>query len=234
MSRTQNSKTARPRKGERKANGPPMKAIKTVEDYMTLKIQRFNPFPLPTRFRTTLPYYEQVNFAAVTTPQVYVFRGNSPYDPNQTGTGAQPVGWDNLITFYESSLCVGSRIEVTVINNTAVPLQFSVCPTTQSSTLSTYEQSMFYNRYVRSGYADGTGRGSSSVKKLIHEMNVFKFLEQPYDRDFEATGQAVAGKQFYWTIAFQTTDTVSPINCSLQFRVYYDVIFHDPKLVALS
>lgn len=235
MSRTNHKIcSSKPNHRRDKARRSLQKAAPKASEFTKLEIQELNPFPLPLRFRNTLPYYQQINFTAVTTPQVYVFRGNAPFDPDQTGTGTQPVGWDNFLTFYETSFCVGSRIEVTVINNMTVPLQYAICPTTQSSTISTYDQTRYYQRFVKRGFVDGTGRGSQSCKSIVSEMAVLQFLQQPYDRDFEATGQANPSKQFYWSFAMQSADQASPISCILQFKILYDTIWHDPKVVALS
>lgn len=44
----------------------------------------------------------------------YVFRGNSPYDPDYTGVGAQPYGFDQLCTaqMYSNYNCPASSIRV--------------------------------------------------------------------------------------------------------------------------
>lgn len=42
----------------------------------------------------------------------YIFRGNSCYDPDYTGTGSQPYGWDELTLIYNRYKVVASQIEI--------------------------------------------------------------------------------------------------------------------------
>ena len=202
-------------------------------DYYRLQIVK-NPFPLPLTLRTTLPYYEQVNLVSSSTPFIYVFRLNGLFDPNQTGSGQQPVGWDNLLTFYNQSFCIGSRIELTVVNNSTTPVQFGVAPTIAASSLSSYDAMTYYNRNPVFGEADGTGRGGKSMCKRMNQQGVLEFYGQPFSTEFMATSQALPSRNAFWTIALQSTDQSTLLNCNLQVRLFYDVIFSSPIPVSLS
>ncbi len=203
-------------------------------DYTRLQITSRSPFPLPLSYRTCLRYYQQVNFSSNSTPFIYVFRANSGYDPDQTGSGSQPVGWDNLLTFYNASFGVGSRVKVTLVNGGTVPIQFGIAPTIASNTISSYDNMRIYGRQTVFGYVDGTTRGSSSLKTIQNEVTTLNFFGQPYDRDFQAQGQALPSKNLFWTIALQTSDQTTLITAQMQVEIYYDIVFSDPLLVALS
>lgn len=187
----------------------------------------------PAHYRCNHIYREQINFTGVTTPQIYVFRGNSPYDPNQTGTGSQPVGWDNLLTFFSSSFCVGSRITVGAYNTSNVPVQFALVPTYSSSDISSYDSALIYPG-VKTMVIDGNSRGGQSFKSLTRTTSTLGFYRQNFDRDFIATGQDVSGKQWYWSIAIQTYDQATALGFTLQVTVDYDVVWLDRKYVTLS
>ena len=54
-----------------------------------------------------------VSLSNITTPAWNVFRGNSCYDPDYTGAGVQPYGWDQLCpTFYTHYNVRSSKITV--------------------------------------------------------------------------------------------------------------------------
>ena len=199
-------------------------------------IPRFNArkYPLPEVFRTTLVYFEQINFVAVTTPQLYIFRGNGPYDPNQTGTGSQPVGYDNLATFYSSIGTVASRITITLMNNTQTVVQLALAPTLASNTVSSYEQLRYFGKAVKLLDLDGTSRGGRSHGKIIHTGVSVAVVGKPWDNDFSSLVTAVPYQQWYWTIAFQNSDQASNLSVNMQVTLEYDVVYSAPKFVTLS
>ncbi|WP_445775552.1 hypothetical protein [Shewanella sp.] len=45
------------------------------------------------------------------------FRANSCFDPDYTGTGHQPLGFDQWSTFYNHYIVVGAKIKITVTSN---------------------------------------------------------------------------------------------------------------------
>jgi hypothetical protein len=188
---------------------------------------------LPPHMRTTLTYYEQVNYTAVTTPQTYIFRGNSAFDPNQSGTGNQPVGYDNLATLYDSIYVIGSRIELQLTNQATSPCQVSLAPTTGTTTLTTFDQSQYYP-LTKTIELDGTARGGSSFVKLVCQKSTLGFFNEPYDRDFQTLVTTNPARQWYWTICIQSADQVSAISLNMQIRISYDSVFLGRKLVALS
>lgn len=53
-------------------------------------------FAFPQRYSTTLKYYDCFSMGAASTSLTWVFRANSLFDPDYTGTGHQPRGYDQL------------------------------------------------------------------------------------------------------------------------------------------
>lgn len=205
-----------------------------AEDMSLLRV-RINPSRslLPISMRCTHQYYQQINFSAVTTPQVYIFRGNGAYDPDQTGTGSQPVGWDNMLDFYGGNFCVGSVIKFNIVNLGVATAQFSITPTRDSTTLSSYNDALIMPG-TKIAIADGTSKGGKSFTSLSHSASTLSFLHSTYDRDFIATGQAVPGKQWYWSLTAQSFDQATALSFSIQATILYDIVWIDRKLVPLS
>jgi hypothetical protein len=69
--------------------------------------------PFPPAFQTTLTYVETVTSPSTIAgaASVYLFRANSCYDPNYTGAGHQPLGFDQWMAFYNHYTVVSSSIE---------------------------------------------------------------------------------------------------------------------------
>lgn len=70
---------------------------------------------MPTTFNTTLHYRESILLSSTTLlPTAFNnYSMNSIFDPNRTGTGHQPYGFDQLATFYNRYYVTGSKMTVT-------------------------------------------------------------------------------------------------------------------------
>ncbi len=74
--------------------------------------------PLPTRFRTRLRYSETATFttgAVGIVGTANLWRLNSLFDPNQTGVGHQPYGFDSFAALYAKYLVRGARWVLTAM-----------------------------------------------------------------------------------------------------------------------
>jgi hypothetical protein len=67
--------------------------------------------PIPNKFATKLRYSESVNIdpSLGGVPGVHVFNASSCYDPNTTGIGHQPRGFDQWMAMFDHFTVVGSR-----------------------------------------------------------------------------------------------------------------------------
>ena len=65
---------------------------------------------MPDQFRTTLRYCEFLTITCTAGAlSRYEFLGNGLYDPNFTGTGHQPLGFDQLIAIYSYAVVHGCK-----------------------------------------------------------------------------------------------------------------------------
>lgn len=72
---------------------------------------------MPDEFTTTLRYSEFMTITATTGALArYEFIANGLYDPNFTGTGHQPYGFDQLIALYSYAVVHGCKAKVTCHN----------------------------------------------------------------------------------------------------------------------
>lgn len=77
--------------------------------------------PLPSAFNATLRYYERftINPGSVGTADNYVFSLNGLYDPNVTGVGHQPRGFDELMPLFNHYCVTGGMFRVNVVANSS-------------------------------------------------------------------------------------------------------------------
>jgi hypothetical protein len=69
---------------------------------------------MPPSYATKLRYFETVEIDPGTgTPTQYSFSANGLFDPNYTGTGHQPRGFDQLMLMYNHYIVVGAKITCT-------------------------------------------------------------------------------------------------------------------------
>lgn len=98
---------------------PKKKAKKVVPQVFkntstTVSLYKSPISPVPQTKRCTLRYAE-ANVSldpSATIPAEYFFRANDLYDPNYTGTGHQPLGFDQWMNLYGKFTVVNSKITV--------------------------------------------------------------------------------------------------------------------------
>lgn len=191
------------------------------------------PTPFPPQHRCTLIYREAIPYTSVGYSQSYNFRGNGLFDPNATGTGDQPVGFDELATFYYKYFVVGARIIVTFVNNSVVPVQMVVLATPSTSAVTTYDDGMLYPGR-NSRIFDGSTRGGNSFGTIVATQRSLSVMGRSYDDNFAADVTANPSSQWYFSILFQTADQATSLSGELQVQVLYDSIFFQRKFVGLS
>jgi len=98
----------------------------------------FGKQPIPKQLYSRLKYAEQVTFTLNTSGLgSYIFSANGLYDPNITGTGHQPMYFDQLMTLYNHYTVTGSKIKVTPLNSAALPTIWSLFKDDDAAILTT-------------------------------------------------------------------------------------------------
>lgn len=190
----------------------------------------------PNSIRTTLRYhtYCQPN-PGVGAVAVNVYSANGLYDPDITGVGHQPMGFDEYMNAYDHYTVVGSQISVWFQNPTSSTVQCGVALNSGTPTLGTIE------RYTENGQGKHVVLTGLNYGKSIGEVTMgfsgkkfFNKKDIVGEKDFAGTISANPTEQAYfhvWVGAFDGAD-VDAINCIV--TIDYIVVFHEPQALAQS
>jgi hypothetical protein len=197
-------------------------------------------FPATTTKR--LPYYESainLNGTAGVITQ-YAFTANGVYDPNVTGTGHQPLGFDTMMLYYEQYTVIRSRITIRFAGNGAQPVNISLCLAPDTTSLSL--PMVVENGLIVTKLVDGRGNGGYGTGNRISSLNLACDVSRYFGRrgralinDPNLSGTVAANpvEQVYFIIntwGFSTfTDNTS---VSLDVIIEYDVVFWEPRKLA--
>lgn len=134
--------------------------------------------PLPNQFASKLRYCDQLSLnAGAGTTATQLYRANGLYDPDVTGAGNQPRGWDQMIALYNHAIVIGSKITVQWSNTSTVPVIAGIClrdDTTTSSNAIDYLEGANC-RYVTLG--PNTGDSNKTVSFTFN--NKFLGISKP-------------------------------------------------------
>lgn len=205
--------------------------------YAKATITRMRGNGIPDSVYVKLNYCEQVDISAIAVSYMpYVFRGNSLFDPNQTGTGHQPLYFDQYAAMYYKYRVLGSAVRIDVINNSPTSALFYVCePNTEISTLTDLSTLYEQSRAGAPKLVPIAARISSRMKKYCSTRKACGLTKsQLFDDTFAAEVTANPSNVWYWNLLFGSIDESTVPVGYFMIKITYYVQFFDRKLVAQS
>lgn len=188
--------------------------------------------------KANLKYCESITLnAAAGVTGTYVFAANGLFDPNITGAGHQPVGFDQYMQLYELYTVTASMIKVTFINTDSTnPIWVMLFNRDLDSTNADPRV------YIENGATvwDVCGRSGSGTEiktlKLAMDMRQFSNNKDIMSEDNYAGTDSINPQETqYYYVSVVAADLASdPTATIVLVEITYEVYFRQPKQAALS
>ncbi len=226
----------RPRKrqkmsGRRRRTGP--KSFK--------KRRGVNRTLAPTKRLVHLRYVEQVELAGVAggAMQTYYFTANGMFDPNITGTGHQPLGFDQYMSMYNHYTVIKSKCTVH-FNNVGnlqpmvVGVNLDDNATTITSAVAEFcEQPSSSWKYVNVG--DGAGTNNATLSRVFNPKKNLGISHPMSEHDCRGNAAANPAEQSYYVVFSGPQNVGSDTGVILVFvTIDYWAVLTEPKELAQS
>lgn len=194
---------------------------------------------VPAVYRCRLNYCQIFDFSGVAM-QEQVMRGNALFDPNQTGTGAQCPGYDQLVALYASNRVLASRITIQYVpddsNTEGQNVWYAVFPCIITSPSIINFQDVISQPYCK-WYVTNL---YSPKPKVINYRSTANMSGQgipegvSIDNGFAGTGSTLPIYQWYWIVVAGSVNGTTAMNGHIVVNVtYYAEFFNRNTLVDL-
>ncbi len=200
-----------------------------------------------TKKRTVrLRYVQSVNLdgGAGGALQIYTFRANSMYDPDYTGTGHQPRGFDQAMVGYDHFTVIGSKISValsptyaqaTLINTN--PGVFG-CVLTNDGVVNYAAAEEVMEGTQGAGYRTfgypGTATGPNRLSKTFSATKFFGKKYLPGSADYKGSASGNPGQVAYYSIWAAGVGGTDPGNVLVTVTIDYIAVLTEPKYIPRS
>lgn len=222
------SKTPSGRRFLKRRNGkrkPKKKAVYNTK--MTL-----HRSPMPVKFITTMIYSQSHNLnAGIATVGTQIYRANGLYDPDVSGTGHQPRGFDEIMPLYDHFIVLSSKIKVRFVGTGNVPFAAGVAlrdTVTIPATTNNYQEGSLCKWTTLSESDDN--------RSVTLGSNISKFLSLKYNDDaLRGTASTSPIEQAYWHVWAGALDGASdPATVTFNSVIEYKCMFIEPKVPTQS
>lgn len=186
--------------------------------------------PLSRNIHARLIYEEQLGLTSGLFTN-YRFSANGVYDPNITGSGHQPRGFDQLMALYDHCTVIGSKITCHFTNTSAtVTGVVSILVSDNTLSFVTPSDVLEYRNVVYSPIMI-QGSGAEMVC-LTNQVNPSKFLSisNPLSEDtLKNSASANAAEDVIYHINLWNQAGVSHPPTEVLVRIEYECVFTEPK-----
>lgn len=173
------------------------------------------------------------------------FSGNSAYDPDVTGVGHQPNGFDQFTALYDKYRVMGSSIKIWFVANestvAAANCVVSVAPSTSAGVGTSIN--LLAEQARAKVKVMGSYQGRGQIAFLKHYMSTRKLMgiskAKAADDDYSGTcGNLGSGsspaQQWYWLVSRTSMDESTVGHVEALVKITYYVAFWQRKEVNLS
>ncbi len=210
---------------------------------LQVALNRTPLLPAFTKVPKMLYYVTNLSLTAPNTGAVvsYVFSANGMFDPDITGTGHQPIGFDQMMALYEQYTVTRSVINCRFRPNSRMQFGIALSPDTAVITNpSQFVENGLVNFRAYSGF--GSTEVGIPIPNLSLSCDVKGYFGPMTEREMlnnvNLFGTAAANptEQVYFMIsAWQGIGLdASAHNCDFDALISYDAIFWEPRKVGES
>lgn len=186
----------------------------------------------PAGIETTFTYCETVQITTTAgVNDFYVWSGNGIFDPNITGSGSQPFGFDQWTAVYNRYLVYGSQCTVEIAptssTQTLYTFKITLVPYPLASGLSTTSADVIAEMpfaKTKTGTIYTVGNGGNQLTSYATTAKVFGVSRQAIDSDdtYAAAVSANPSKQWSWWVHCNnlTDDGSTTYNVRIRIKYY--------------
>lgn len=167
---------------------------------------------------------------------VRVYSLNNLFDPDVTGVGHQPVGFDQIMALYENYLVMNCKYKVSCLNTSASEMIFGCSATdavgTQTDCRVYLENGMTNWRII----PKNTNPNTAELAGYVNLPKLHGIPESSYKDDSDYIGSQTAGPidQGYLHVWVVPADNSSSVSAIITVTLEYECQFKGGKLTALS
>lgn len=196
----------------------------------------------PTRMKKKFIYSDQITMnAGAAGAAVYNFSCNSLFDPNRTGVGHQPMGFDQLMLLYDHFVVTEAKISVMALSQgvgagSALDNQVMVLSLRDTTDGVSNIQQAIELGYAKVGLL-GSQNGGNSGLQLDHYVDVGKFLGRANllsDPDVKGGNGGNPTEECFFQIALASIDGDDPPAVDLLVTIEYTAYLIEPKKLTQS
>lgn len=204
----------------------------------TTLLQHVPLFPQSTLRRGQLYFESLIGLTGVAGIQSsYIFSANGAFDPNITGTGHQPMGFDQMMSLYEQYVVVRSHIKVCFVSTTAVMTRVAISLNPDTSPPAIVPN--VENGLMVMGFCEGKSEaGHHIMTELEMTCDVSRYFgktRKELQNYTECVGDASANptEQVYFAITAWALET-NTYTLAADVLISYDIFYWEPRKETVS
>lgn len=168
----------------------------------------------------------------------YVFSANGVYDPNITGTGHQPYGFDQMMAMFNHCYVIGSKITVRMVSNQSIPAWLGVALRPNATSLSgTLTDVLIEQPGLSKKLVPLTGDRTTTISRGFSAYKFFSKNRKSLigDETYTNTNAANPPEQAYYHVLLMpynsSDDLTSNVIC---VSIDYHCVFAEPAILSQS
>lgn len=201
------------------------------------RVKRTKRMPVlwPTRKAVRLNYAEHFDANTLVGGIVvqYNYSANGIFDPNITGGGHQPKGFDQVMSNYDHYVVVGTKISVEFVNKTEHPIRVGIMLRDSAPSGTASIEGVEEYRFKRFTTLDGITMGGKSYGTVSMAINPAKFLGRSKalsDSQLKGNVSTNPAEQCYFVLFAYALDATQEVSVSGAVKIDYSTVFIEPKL----
>lgn len=188
--------------------------------------------------RKTLNYFSSgvVLSGASSAAGAQVFSANGMFDPDITGTGGQPMSFDQAMSFFNHYTVHKARIKVTFSSDSTTLRASCGLIVSGSSTVTTVVETLLENGDGAIQQLQFAGQnGSSATFQCELDCGRFQAVDDVMD-DPNMRGDSASNptEQMYFHLFVVNLTTAAAVQCEYNCLITYDATFHEPRKGPIS